>query len=78
MTALMQAALSLAGPRLDPLHKCPFYATTIPRCWQSARRIGGFFEGTFAPRVLRGLYADELGRLDRYARERRPASGYPA
>ena len=37
--------------------------------WQGARGIGGFFERLFAPRVLRGVYADELGRLDRYARQ---------
>ena len=37
--------------------------------WQGGRGIGGFFERLFAPRVLRGLYADELDRLDRYARE---------
>ena len=36
--------------------------------WRGARGIGGFFERLFAPRVLRKLYADELGRLDRYAR----------
>ena len=36
--------------------------------WQSAGGIGGFFERTFAPRVLRRLYADELERLDAYAR----------
>jgi len=36
--------------------------------WQGARGIGGFFERLFAPRVLRRLYADELERLDRYAR----------
>jgi hypothetical protein len=30
--------------------------------------IGGFFERLFAPRVLRRLYAEELERLDRYAR----------
>jgi hypothetical protein len=28
----------------------------------------GFFERLFAPRVLRRLYAEELERLDRYAR----------
>jgi len=38
--------------------------------WQGAGGIGGFFERLFAPRVLRRLYADELERLDRYARER--------
>jgi hypothetical protein len=43
----------------------------IATSWQGASGIGGFFERTFAPRVLRSLYADELRRLDAYARERR-------
>jgi hypothetical protein len=30
--------------------------------------VGGLFERLFAPRALRRLYADELERLDRYAR----------
>ena len=37
--------------------------------WNGAGGIGGFFERTFAPRVMRRMYADELSRLDRYARE---------
>ena len=37
--------------------------------WQGAGGVGGFFERLFAPRVLRSLYADELQRIDRYARE---------
>jgi hypothetical protein len=37
--------------------------------WQGAGGIGGFFERTFAPGVLRKLYAEELTNLDRYARE---------
>jgi uncharacterized protein YndB with AHSA1/START domain len=41
----------------------------IATTWQGAGGIGGFFERLFAPRVLRRLYADELARLDRYARE---------
>ena len=36
--------------------------------WDGAGGVGGFFERLFAPRVLRRLYADELERLDRYAR----------
>ena len=36
--------------------------------WQGAGGVGGFFERLFAPRVMRRLYADELERLDRYAR----------
>lgn len=45
----------------------------ISTTWQGAGGIGGFFERTFAPRALRGLYADELNRLDAYAREQRAA-----
>ena len=41
--------------------------------WRGAGGIGGFFEQLFAPRVLRRLYAEELGRLDRYARTVPPA-----
>ena len=37
--------------------------------WQGAGGIGGFFERTFAPGVLRKLYGEELTNLDRYARE---------
>lgn len=36
--------------------------------WEGAGGIGGFFERMFAPRVLRRLYADELDRLNAYAR----------
>jgi len=45
----------------------------ISTTWQGAGGIGGFFERTFAPKVLRKLYAEELSRLDTYARTR--ASG---
>jgi hypothetical protein len=41
----------------------------IRTTWQGAGGIGGFFERTFAPRAMRSLYADELRRLDVYARE---------
>ena len=41
----------------------------ISTTWQGASGVGGFFERMFAPRVLRGIYADELSRLDAYARE---------
>jgi uncharacterized protein YndB with AHSA1/START domain len=44
----------------------------ISSAWQGAGGIGGIFERLFAPRVLRGVYADELARLDAYARERTP------
>jgi hypothetical protein len=39
--------------------------------WDGAGGIGGFFERMFAPRVMRGIYDDELTRLDAYARARR-------
>ena len=35
--------------------------------------VGGFFERMFAPRMMRRVYTDELGRLDRYAREQAAA-----
>jgi uncharacterized protein YndB with AHSA1/START domain len=40
----------------------------IATTWEGAGGIGGFFERTFAPRVMRRLYADELERLNDYAR----------
>jgi uncharacterized protein YndB with AHSA1/START domain len=42
---------------------------TIGTEWQGGSGIGGFFERMFAPRVMRGIYADELRRLDTYAQE---------
>ena len=42
----------------------------ISTTWDGAGGIGGFFERTFAPRVMRGIYADELERLNAYARKR--------
>jgi hypothetical protein len=41
--------------------------------WEGAAGIGGFFERLFAPRVMRGICADELERLNTYARERASA-----
>jgi uncharacterized protein YndB with AHSA1/START domain len=41
----------------------------ISSSWNGAGGIGGFFERTFAPRAMRPIYADELDRLDAYARE---------
>jgi hypothetical protein len=35
--------------------------------------IGGVLERMFAPRMLRAVLTDELGRLDAYVREHRPA-----
>jgi Polyketide cyclase / dehydrase and lipid transport len=46
----------------------------ISTTWQGAGGIGGVFEWLFAPRVLRGIYAEELERLNAYARQR-AASG---
>jgi hypothetical protein len=43
----------------------------ISTTWQGAGGIGGFFERLFAPRVMRGIYADTLERLDAYARAQR-------
>jgi len=43
---------------------------TIETTWQGAGGIGGFFERTFAPKVMQGIYTDELERLDAYARQR--------
>ncbi len=45
----------------------------ISTAWDGASGIGGLFERMFAPRVLRAIYADELRRLDAYAREHRSA-----
>ena len=42
----------------------------ISTTWEGAGGVGGFFERVFAPRVMRGIYADELERLDAYARSR--------
>jgi hypothetical protein len=47
----------------------------ISTTWEGAGGIGGFFERLFAPRVMRSIYADELDRLDAYARRQHsPAS----
>ena len=43
----------------------------IATTWKGAGGIGGFFERLFAPRVMRSVYADELERLDAYARAHR-------
>jgi uncharacterized membrane protein len=46
----------------------------IATSWEGAGGIGGFFERLFAPRVMRGIYADELDRLNSYARQRAGAT----
>ena len=45
----------------------------ISSAWDGAGGIGGLFERMFAPRVLRAILADELKRLDAYAREQHSA-----
>ncbi len=40
----------------------------ISTSWEGAGGVGGIFERVFAPRVMRGIYADELERLNAYAR----------
>jgi len=45
----------------------------IATSWEGAGGVGGFFERLFAPRVMRKIYAEELERLDAYARERAAA-----
>jgi hypothetical protein len=42
----------------------------IETTWQGAGGIGGFFERTFASRVMKGIYADELEWLNAYVRDR--------
>ena len=37
---------------------------SVRTTWNGAGGIGGFFERTFAPRGLRRIYLDMLGRLD--------------
>jgi len=44
----------------------------IHSAWDGAGGIGGVLERVFAPRMLRAIITDELGRLDAYAREHRP------
>ena len=46
----------------------------ISTTWNGAGGVGGFFERMFAPRAMRGIYVDELERLDAFAQEQRAAS----
>jgi hypothetical protein len=46
----------------------------ISTSWEGAGGIGGFFERVFAPRVMQGLYEEELRRLDDYARRQSAAA----
>ena len=45
----------------------------INSAWDGAAGIGGVLERMFAPRMMRAILTDELGRLDAYAHEHRPA-----
>jgi uncharacterized protein YndB with AHSA1/START domain len=45
----------------------------IDSAWDGAGGITGALERMLAPRMLRAVLTDELGRLDAYAREHRPA-----
>ncbi len=45
----------------------------INSAWDGAGGIGGVLERMFAPRMMRAILTDELGRLDAYAHEHRPA-----
>ena len=49
------------------LHPADAGLTTVRvrTTWNGAGGIGGFFERTFAPKGLRRVYEDLLGRLDR-------------
>ena len=40
-------------------------SVAVRTVWNGAGGIGGFFERTFAPKGLRRVYEDLLGRLDR-------------
>lgn len=51
---------------VDPVHEgC---RVRIDTEWKGASGVGGFFERLFAPKALERIYADELSRLDTYAR----------
>lgn len=39
--------------------------------WQGAGGVGGFFERLFAPRVMKGIYAEELERLNEFVRRQK-------
>jgi uncharacterized protein YndB with AHSA1/START domain len=55
---------------VDPADGGRSSRVTITTQWNGAGGVGGFFERMFAPRVMRGIYADEIRRLDAYARSR--------
>lgn len=50
----------------------------IETTWQGAGGVGGFFEKRFAPVAMRRIYAEELAKLDVYARRQQgPAGAIP-
>jgi hypothetical protein len=53
---------------VDPVDGGKSSKVTISTRWDGAQGIGGFFERMFAPRVMRGIYTDQIRRLDEYAR----------
>ena len=53
---------------VDPVDGGRTSKVTISTQWNGARGIGGFFERMFAPRVMKGIYTDQIRRLDEYAR----------
>jgi hypothetical protein len=55
---------------VDPAEEGTSSKVTISTQWNGARGIGGFFERTLAPRVMSGIYLDQIRRLDEYARSR--------
>ena len=44
----------------------------ITTTWEGSGGVGGVFERLFAPKVLRRVHAQELERLDAYARHQSP------
>ena len=52
---------------VSPQHEASL--VRISTTWDGAGGIGGLFERLFAPRVMRAIYAEELERLNAYARE---------
>lgn len=58
-----------------PLHDGVATRVRVETAWDASSGIGGFFERTFAPGALRGIYYDELDRL---AGEVASAHGSPA
>jgi hypothetical protein len=69
-------SLTCAGTALDSCRRrsrafwsSPAAWARISTTWDGAAGAGGFFERLFAPRVMQGIYADALERLNAYARK---------